>query len=190
MQQHGDFVARVAARLAPSPDDAQDAAQEVFIRLWRRPPLWVGRGKLTTYLYRMVRNVCRELRRRAASQPLRFDDVYNPSPSSDTGETGVDPSVLPDAVESLDASQRRALVGRWLQALPERQREVAVLRLFEGHDLATAARLMGCREPTAKTHLARALDALKQRAARLDAPASSHGESPSTVPIAPPQEAT
>ena len=66
-----------------------------------------------------------------------------------------DPSVL------RSSAQTGAAIETALQALPERQRQAFVLRLWEGFDVAQTAQIMRCGEGSVKTHLSRALSAMR-----------------------------
>lgn len=63
---HYDDVLRYCRRRLSSWDDAQDAVQEVFLRLVRSGALYERRGKPLAYLYTIARNVCAEAHRRRA----------------------------------------------------------------------------------------------------------------------------
>src|SRR6185436_3570014 len=122
--RHERMVLRTALRLLGRMDLAQDAAQEVFLRLHR----YIGsvdeeRG-LGPWLYKVTVNACRDQHRRrggAEVVPLEAADEV--------------PATRSDAVEieaGLDRERRRALVARALRALPEKERTAIVLRDIEG----------------------------------------------------------
>jgi RNA polymerase sigma-70 factor (ECF subfamily) len=155
MRQHGDFVARVAAKLVDSPEDAEDVVQETFLRLWDRPPGRFMIAALSTYLYRVARNAASESRRRRSRLQRRETLVerdsleMSPDPSSSLrGETEERERLL------------HALEAR-VRALPERQREVVLLRVYEGKSVEETAALMGCRAGTVKAALSKAKENLR-----------------------------
>ncbi len=140
-ERHRDFVYRVACGLLARQDLAEDATQEVFLRLVQKSGELEPRARLRTVLYGFVVNVARELRR----PQLREVDLER-SPERSTPP----PSPL------------KADVWRHLPSLPERQREVVVLRLFEGMSTREAAQALGCGEGAVKTHLHRATRTLRR----------------------------
>lgn len=85
------------------------------------------------------------------------------------GEDGLDPMAqVPDPAEPgpwqrLADGQARGDLDRALAALPARQREAFLLRVWEGCDVARTAAAMACSEGSVKTHLSRALDALRRK---------------------------
>lgn len=111
-----------ATRLLGDRAEAEDVAQEAMLRLWRIAPDWrPGEAKVTSWLYRVVTNLCSDrqrARRRRAAEAL--DDV--PEPASDS----------PGAEAGLIAADRSAALKAALDSLPERQRQALVLRHFEG----------------------------------------------------------
>jgi RNA polymerase sigma-70 factor (ECF subfamily) len=84
-------------------------------------------------------------------------------------EEGADPlaqvadPVEPGPWQRLADGQTRGALDRALAALPARQREVFLLRVWEGLDVAQTAAAMGCGEGSVKTHLSRALGALRSK---------------------------
>ena len=107
--------------------------QEVFIRLLQLRVGWRMSAKFTTWLYKVTLNVCRELMRKRRPD----SESYSPAAQVDDPERGVVLSQLTGA----------------LQRLPERQREVVVLRMLEGLSTKETAKVIGCRQGTVKVHL-------------------------------------
>lgn len=122
-----------ATRLLGDRAEAEDVAQEAMIRLWRIAPDWrQGEAKVTSWLYRVVTNLCTDrqrARRRRAADAL--DDVAEPA---DDG---------PGAEETMLAADRMAALQAALAALPERQRQAVVLRHIEGLSNPEIAEAMG-----------------------------------------------
>lgn len=108
-----------AARILGDRAEAEDVAQEAMLRLWRIAPDWrQGEAKVTTWLYRVVTNLCTDrLRKRRG---VDIDSI--PEPEDD--RPGVEAGLQENArAQALDAA---------LAALPERQRQAVVLRHIEG----------------------------------------------------------
>ncbi|WP_347310522.1 RNA polymerase sigma factor [Defluviimonas sp. SAOS-178_SWC] len=121
---------RVAQRMLRDPAEAEDVAQEAMLRLWRAAPGWqAGAAKVSTWLYRVVVNLCTDRLRRRRSVPL--DD----GPEPEDGRPGAD--------EGLIEADRAAALDAALQTLPERQREAVVLRHLEGLANPEIAEIMG-----------------------------------------------
>lgn len=138
--RHKDFVHRLAWSLTADPSLAEDVTQEVFLRVVQAKRRWRPRARFRTLLYRVTANTASELRRHRFRET--HDDVEPPPvPARPIGE-------LTDLAQAL-------------AALPERQREVVVLRYLEGWSTRETARALGCRSGTVKVHLHRALGRLR-----------------------------
>ena len=108
-----------AFRVLGDRDEAEDVVQEALIRLWKIAPEWrQGEAKVTTWLYRVVANLCTDRLRKARGVGL--DRVAEPMDEA----RGPAETLLEQA--RLDALQAA------LNALPERQRQAVVLRHIEG----------------------------------------------------------
>lgn len=144
-----DRIFRLAAVYLYDEQQAADATQEVFVRSFKGLRRFQFRSAPFTWLYRATRNVCHEYNRKRHSEALP-DDLPDTS------------SVPERQVSSLEtARQVRSLVAK----LPERQREVVMLRLFEELSVKEAALAMGCREGTVKALLHKAMNNLRRSAA-------------------------
>lgn len=108
-----------AARLLSDRSEAEDVAQEAMLRLWKIAPDWrQGEAKVTTWLYRVVTNLCTDrLRKR---RDVALDAVAEP----DDGRASV--------AQGMIEAERAAALTAALATLPERQRQAVVLRHLEG----------------------------------------------------------
>ena len=98
--------------------DAEDVAQEAMMRVWKIAPEWrSGEAKVTTWLYRVVANLCLDRLRKVQSTSLdAIDEPIDPSPS---------------AADDMQSNARLDALQAALIALPERQRQARVLRHIE-----------------------------------------------------------
>ena len=123
---HEGFVYNLALRTLRSPHDAEDAAQEVFIKAWTSLGSFRGDSKFSVWLYRITGNVCTDmLRRRKDSVSLTLEDE-----GDDKELEIVDSSPTPH--EALEKKERSAALQRALDALPEDYRKAVVLREVGG----------------------------------------------------------
>lgn len=119
---------------------AEDAAQEVFVRLASKLGQFRGEARLTTWLHRVTVNVCRdELRRRRRVQRL-----------------------TPDPAPPLSEFAPRRELHEALESLPEALRAPLLLRYFEGLSYEEIAAALGCPPGTVATRLHRGLKRLEK----------------------------
>lgn len=146
----------LAERLLGRRGEAEEVAQEVFVRLWKQAPHWQpGRARFDTWLHRVALNLCYDRLRRRREETAAGDD--------DAIEAAADPADGPDAL--LDAKQRGRRVARALAALPDRQREALVLQYYQGLSNGEAAALMGIGIEALESLLVRARRGLRERLA-------------------------
>lgn len=108
-----------AYRLLGNHAEAEDVTQEAMLRLWKIAPDWrQGEAKVTTWLYRVVANLCIDLRRRARGVAL--DSIPDP----EDGRASV--------TDHMQAEARAEALQAALDQLPDRQRQAVVLRHIEG----------------------------------------------------------
>ncbi|MBM3508936.1 MAG: sigma-70 family RNA polymerase sigma factor [Alphaproteobacteria bacterium] len=129
--------------------EAEDVAQEAFLRLVRKVDTWEpGGAQLKTWLHRVAVNLCIDRKRikRAAREPLDSDAAMSVA--------------APDALEAFD---RRRAVARALRAIPERQRAAVVLVYYQGFSNKEAAHMLDVGLEALESLLSRARRALKER---------------------------
>lgn len=108
-----------AWRLTGSQEEAEDIAQEAMLRLWKVAPDWrQGEAKVTTWLYRVVANLCTDRMRKAKGVAL--DEVPEPEDGAASAAAQLQDKARTEALQ--------AALGR----LPDRQRQAVVLRHIEG----------------------------------------------------------
>ncbi|MBV9847103.1 MAG: RNA polymerase sigma factor [Kutzneria sp.] len=138
-------VRRFARTLCASPEDAEDAAQEALIILYRKIGTLRASGALASWMFRIVRNECL---RRARLMPRRHEPVP---------ETVVR-SVEDEVMERLEADRVAAVIA----ALPVDQRRVLIMRDVQGHSGRMVADALGLSVAAMKSRLHRARRAVHQ----------------------------
>ncbi|HEX7370831.1 MAG TPA: RNA polymerase sigma factor [Rhodanobacteraceae bacterium] len=151
-------IAEIALR---DPDEALDAVQDSMLRLVRHysgkpaeewPPLFWG----------ILRRRITDLQRRRSVRNRVM--VWMGHATDEDGEelpAWEAPDLGPDPARALAARQAHAAMSAAIRALPRRQQEAFMLRILEGLDVADTAKAMGCSAGSVKTHLSRAMDALR-----------------------------
>ena len=150
--RHERQVLMTAFRLLGSIPDAQDVAQEVFLRLHRHLSRLAEDRALAAWLYRVTVNACHDARR--AKQPtIPLEDIYAaPREDADAG---------------VATEECRLLVRQALTELPERERAALVLRDLEGLSTAEVARILGSAESTVRVQISSARGRLRKILDRL-----------------------
>ena len=141
-------VLGIALRMLGNPDDAKDAAQEVFLRLFKRLSSLDPARRIAPWLYRVTINVCHDVgRRRRATAGVALNS------------RSMIPSSSWAACDDIEGSLILAEEWRFLQAglawLPKKERASLVLRDVEGLDTAEVAKILGTSAVTIRTHLSR-----------------------------------
>lgn len=133
---HQQKVIRTAYRLLGRMEDAQDAAQEVFLRLLKN--LHKIEGDPQAWLYRVTVNICHDQRRRRAIVLNPNVDFADPAPSRE---------------RTLIMEERKRLLMDGLQTLPERERAAVVLRDVEGLSTREVAEILRVEEVTVRSQI-------------------------------------
>jgi RNA polymerase sigma-70 factor, ECF subfamily len=150
VRRRGPFALRVALRLTRNPAVAEDLVQEAMVRAWHRAGRFDSRrGRFTTWLYRVVVNLCLDECRRQRPEPLPAD--FEPADPAGSAE------------EPLAAEQRERALALTLQQLPARHRAAITLVYDEGLSGAEAARVLGTSTKGIERLLARARESLRAR---------------------------
>ncbi|MEU7282458.1 RNA polymerase sigma factor [Streptomyces sp. NPDC045431] len=162
-------VHRFAHSLCATPQDAEDAAQEALIILYRKIGMLRASGALASWMFRIVRNEC--LRRTRALLPSKGADVPGGlgTPGRSDASGGTARSAEEDVLLRLEAERVAAAVA----ALPDDQRQVLVMRDIQGLPGRTVADRLGLSTAAMKSRLHRARSAVRE--ALRDEPAGTKG---------------
>jgi len=145
--EHGPAVYGAALRVLGNPATAQDVAQDVFLRLWRRPGAFdARRGDLGAYLRLMARSRALDLWRTAQASG-RATDRLKIAAGRDA------PRVEAEPVARFERAERAGTVRAALGALPEPQREAVVLAYWGGLTADEIAARAGVPLGTAKSRV-------------------------------------
>ncbi|MDS0140339.1 MULTISPECIES: RNA polymerase sigma factor [unclassified Amycolatopsis] len=137
-------VRRFAENLCASPQDAEDAAQEALIVLYRKIGSLRATAALASWMFRIVRNECLRRARRL------HDDTTDPGQAA---------SAEDEALKRLEAER----VAEAIRELPDVQRRVLVMRDVLGHPGRAVADTLGLSTAAVKSHLHRARAAVRAR---------------------------
>jgi RNA polymerase sigma-70 factor (ECF subfamily) len=158
MRQHSSKVVGLATRLLGNRGDAEDLAQEAFLRLHRSLPDFRGDSSIGTWLYRTTTRLAIDhLRREKLKRKLFFFRQSDDEP--DPLEMVADPRSNPG--RDLHTKQSMTRLRQAMDKLSARQRTVFVLRHHEGLPLQEIATLLGLETGTVKIHLHRAVTTLR-----------------------------
>jgi RNA polymerase sigma-70 factor (ECF subfamily) len=158
---HQQFVYNLAWRALGDAREAEDLAQEAFVRAWLALPNFRGQARFRTWLYRIVTNLCynrlprlrRELAALGEAAVLAQPDERQPDPAA-----------------SLEAAERQAFLREQIDRLPESYRVLVLLRFQQDLPYEEIATILSLPLGTVKTGLFRARARLREALRAYEAP--------------------
>ena len=152
-------VFNIAYGMLSDYEDASDAAQDVFIKVYRSIASFRGQSSFSTWLYRICSNVCNDMlrkrQRRGISISLDNDEEDNPASHL--------PSEEPTPAERLEESERSRAVREAINGLRKEYREIIVFSDMEQLSYEEIAKILRCPVGTVKSRLNRARNALRKK---------------------------
>ena len=154
-----------ARQMTGNAEDAQDLAQEAFLKAYRGLPNFKGDSSFGTWFYRILSNICMDsLRKTVFLKRIFFFSVQE---EDDEGESlleqAPDPKSGSRPDENIKQRELRAAIEKALKALPPRQKAVFLLKHNEEMKIAEIASVLKISEGAVKAHLVRAVTALRKQ---------------------------
>jgi len=147
--RHYDLIYRIAFRTLGNQQDAEDTAQDICVALPKKLTSFQGKSKLTTWLYQITLNQCRDLMRKSTSSQRMMADFSEIS-----------------ALQTYQNEEHRKTV-EWaynaIDSLTEPWRETALLVVAEGLTHAETAEILGIKESTVSWRMMEVKEKLKAR---------------------------
>ncbi len=146
-------------RLVGSDEEARDLCQEAFLKAYKNLRSFKQEARFSSWLYQIALNLCRDrMRRRRGKTMVSLDELE---------EGGAAMTVAgPTALDLLQERDTSRLVARAIEALPDEQREIIILKEYQGLTFLEIAQVLDVPISTVKTRLYRGLDQLRSRLER------------------------
>ena len=167
VEAHQHRVIGAVAKMLGDASNAEDVAQQVFVRVWRSAPRYEPTAKFTTWLFKITRNlVFNELRRRKRHPVHSIDAVAEagdlPMQYEDVGAKPPDTALLDEEMQTA--------IQEAIDQLPETQRMAIILRRYDEFSYEEIGEILDLSVPAVKSVLFRARTDLRERLRRyLDA---------------------
>ena len=157
IERHQRVVVGTVAKMLGNTTDAEDIAQQVFIRLWKSAPRYKPKAKFTTFLFTITRRLVfnesrRRSRKREYSIEEREDDYHLQTPD--------ERRISPD--EDMLQRELRMAVDQAIAELPEKQRLAVILRRYEEMPYDEIGNILGISVSAVKSQLFRARHSLRE----------------------------
>src|SRR6266516_802630 len=150
--RYSSRIYNFAYRFLRNSEAAEDATQEVFVKMLKHANQFHGDEKLSTWLFSITANWCRDYLRKSDNKAKEAEDVLYTIPASSEH--------APD--RNLERRQDEQRIQKALLALTPEQREAILLSRYQGLSYAEIAQISGCSEGAVKTRVFRAMETLKR----------------------------
>jgi RNA polymerase sigma-70 factor (ECF subfamily) len=169
LQRFRSPVVNFLYRMVRNREQAEDLAQEVFLRVYRARADYVPSAKFTTWLFRIATNLALNSMRDTRHQRMEISlDAPVMADSEDGDERPLDvPEQNPNIEQHLVEEARRKMIRHAIDKLPEKQRAAVLLHKYQDLDYSEIAKILECSESALKSLLFRAYEALRVELAPL-----------------------
>jgi RNA polymerase sigma-70 factor (ECF subfamily) len=155
---------RFVYRMLPRQEDAHDICQETFLRILRKAHKFRPGSRFSTWMYQIALNLCRDQLRRRKRWGVLLAEEHGLN--EQTTELPVGRRDEFDPAISVERRERNKAVTRALREIPAEQREVLVLKEFEGLKFREIAEILDCPESTVKSRMYYGLNGVRSALAR------------------------
>lgn len=145
-----DKVFRLAKRLLVSSDEAEDATQELYFKLWKNKEKMVKYDNVEAYAMMMTKNYCLDqLKSKRASNLTLVHSNYKDENT--------------EVQSDVEAKDSASILKRMMNDLPEKQRMIIQLRDVENYEFSEIAKIMNMEQTAIRVNLSRARKTLRER---------------------------
>ncbi|MEE0945034.1 MAG: sigma-70 family RNA polymerase sigma factor [Clostridia bacterium] len=156
VSEYNKRVANIAYSLLSDREDALDASQEVFIKVYKNIGTFRGESTVSTWIYRITKNVCTDMLRKRRSTLISLDDDDDESPKLEIADVASSPEYVAEKNEKI------RIVRKAVAALDENQRTLVTLYDINGLSYEEIAAVLKCPLGTVKSRLYRARESLRK----------------------------
>lgn len=160
MDRYRERVWRICWRLMGTEHDAEDAAQEVFVRLFFERAKFAGRSRYSTWLHGVAIRTCLTLRRSRSRRRRR----ESPEPGGEVGMAATHAAPHASPADAVDAAHD---VQKVLEGLDEEDRALVLMRFAENHDYDELAEMFGATPGALRMRVSRIRERLATKAGKL-----------------------
>jgi len=161
IQDYENKILNYCYRMLGNQSDAEDAAQETFVKVFRFIGSFTGQSSFSTWLYKIASNICLDFLRKAKRQPKETITIHQ---YNDEGEEFVLPlaDTAPTPYEQAQLNEAQQALLSALNQLSEQQRKVIILRDVEGLSYEEIGQIIHAAPGTVKSRINRARRALQK----------------------------
>lgn len=159
MERHGQRLFHFLIRSLQNEDDAADAAQETFVRVYQNRNKFDSRHRFSTWLYTIANNLVKDRYRWRSRHPQVSLDAENETKGNDLRGSFSGKASSPS--EALEKKERHQAVRRAVTSLPDELRRPLILAEYEQRSHTEIAEILGCTAKTVETRIYRARQQLR-----------------------------
>jgi RNA polymerase sigma-70 factor, ECF subfamily len=148
-------------RMVRNSAEAEDLAQEVFLRVYRARQGYAPSAKFTTWMFRIATNLALNALRDNHHRQSEIS-IDQPVETNESEQPALEvPDRRPSAEQKLIARSRTEMIRNAINVLPEKQRAAVLLHKYQELDYDKIAKILGCSESALKSLLFRAYETLR-----------------------------
>jgi len=161
VETHQRYAFSLAARFLGNNEDAHDITQETFIKIWKHLPTFDFRCKFTTWMYRIVINLCRDRNKKLNRQ----NKLLDPGSPENTAVPRTTPINLED--ENIK-KELATIITAFAGELPPKQQAVFILRDLQDQSVTEVSRILGISKSSVKSNLSHARQNIRNKLQQLE----------------------
>jgi RNA polymerase sigma-70 factor (ECF subfamily) len=154
MQEYTDYLFALAFRLLRNDEEAKDAVQETFIKVWQNINTYSEKVKLSTWMYKICTNLCFDKLKSKKRKPMVYDDNF---------ENVYKAIAVDDYNENIDNQQLAKMIERMADGLTPKQQIVFILKDIQGLDSDEIVEITGLDRGQIKSNLYYARKEIRNR---------------------------